>query len=91
MSYAACLIDDWLGEMYIDALGRPYYLYKGHKVGRMSQVHDEYSWEVEQGVEQEILEMTVNAIIKAGEILNLALPLNGEGKMSFEGTWKDVH
>lgn len=52
---------------------------------------DEYSWEVEDGVEDEIVDLSVKAIIKAGEILGLALPLDGEGKKSFEGTWKDVH
>jgi len=35
--------------------------------------------------------MSVKAIVKAGEILKLALPLNGEGKISYEGSWRDVH
>lgn len=91
MSYAACFMDVWLGEMFIDELGRPYYLYKGKKVRRVSAIHDEYSWEVEDGIETDIQEMSVKAIIKAGEVLKLALPLNGEGKISYEGTWKDVH
>lgn len=39
MSYAACFMDAWLGEMYIDDLGRPYYLYKGKVVKRVSMVH----------------------------------------------------
>lgn len=39
MSYAACFMDSWLGEMYIDELGRPYYLYKGKIVKRVSMVH----------------------------------------------------
>jgi len=39
MSYAACFMDAWLGEMYLDDLGRPYYLYKGKKVKRVSMVH----------------------------------------------------
>lgn len=39
MSYAACLMDTWLGEMYIDSKGRPYYLYKGKVVKRVSMVH----------------------------------------------------
>ena len=91
MSYAACFMDTWLGEMLIDELGRPYYLYKGYKVRRISMVHDEYSWEVEDGAQEAIREMSVKAIVKAGEVLKLALPLNGEGKISYEGTWKDVH
>ena len=39
MSYAACFMDTWLGEMFIDALGRPYYMYKGKQVRRISMVH----------------------------------------------------
>lgn len=39
MSYAACFMDSWLGEMYIDEIGRPYYLYKGKIVKRVSMVH----------------------------------------------------
>lgn len=39
MSYAACFMDSWLGEMYIDDLGRPYYLYEGKIVKRISMVH----------------------------------------------------
>lgn len=39
MSYAACLMDSWLGEMYIDELGRPYYLLDDKKVKRVSMVH----------------------------------------------------
>ena len=91
MSYAACLMDIWLGEMHIDALGRPYYLVGDKVVKRTSMVHDEYSWEVEDGLEDYMQELTVKAIVKAGEILKLELPLNGEGKKSFEGTWADVH
>ena len=39
MSYAACLMDTWLGEMYLDDLGRPYYLYNDKVVKRISMVH----------------------------------------------------
>lgn len=39
MSYAACFMDNWLGDMHIDELGRPYYLYKGKVVKRISMVH----------------------------------------------------
>lgn len=91
MSYAACFMDSWLGEMYIDNMGRPYYLHKGKVVKRISMVHDEYSWEVEDGIQDEISQMSVKAIIKSGEYLKLSLPLNGEGKISFEGSWLHVH
>ena len=91
MSYAACLMDTWLGELYLDNLGRPFYLYKGKTVRRISMVHDEYSWEVEDGVEEEVRQLSTKAIVKAGEILKLEIPLAAEGKMEKDGSWKDVH
>lgn len=91
MSYAACFMDNWLGELYLDELGRPYYNYQGFVVKRISMVHDEYSWEVEAGAEEAIKALSEKAIVKAGEALKLALPLAAEGKVSFEGSWKDVH
>lgn len=39
MSYAACYMDAWLGELHLDDKGRPYYLYKGKVVKRISMVH----------------------------------------------------
>lgn len=91
MSYAACLMDNWLGEIELDEIGRPYYLKDGKKIKRVSMVHDEYSWECEDGVEEWVRLNSVKAIEKAGEILKLALPLAGEGKKSYNGSWKDVH
>jgi hypothetical protein len=52
---------------------------------------DEYSWEIEDGIEEEIRELSVKAVIKAGEVLKLPLPLDGEGKIAKNGTWKNVH
>lgn len=91
MSIAACMMDARLGELEIDERGRPYYTYKGKKVFRISLVHDEYSWLVEDGIHEEIRQMSVDCIIKAGEYLKLPLPLDGEGKASFQGSWRDVH
>lgn len=88
-SIAACMMDNKLGEMYLDEKFRPYYLYKGRVVKRVSLFHDEYSWEVEDGIEEEIRQLTVECIIKAGEYLKLPLPLDGEGKVG--RTWRCVH
>jgi hypothetical protein len=91
MSYAACFMDNWLGEFHLDSKGRPYYIFKGKEVRRLSMVHDEFSWEIEDGVQEEVVKMAENAIVEAGKALKLALPLAAEGKMSFNGSWKDVH
>ena len=91
MSYAACLMDNNLGDFLLDELGRPYYRYKGKTVKRVSFFHDEINFEVEDGIQEDIKVLSVNGIVKAGEYLKLALPLGAEGKMSFEGSWRDVH
>ena len=91
MSYAACLMDNWLGELHLDELGRPYYDYQGYIVKRISMIHDEYSWEVQEGAEDAIMQLSEKAIVKAGELLKLSLPLAAEGKKAFEGSWKMVH
>lgn len=52
---------------------------------------DEYSWLVEDGVEEEISQMSEKAIVEAGKFLKLALPLAAEGKKSYQGSWRDVH
>lgn len=36
---ACCFMDTWLGEMYIDDKGRPYYIYKGYEVKRVIYYH----------------------------------------------------
>lgn len=89
MSIAACIMDAKLGEFYLDELGRPYYLWKGRKVKRTNLTHDEYSWIVEDGIEEDIRQISVKAIIEAGEFMKLPIPLDGEGKIG--RSWKEVH
>lgn len=52
---------------------------------------DEYSFLAEDGVEQEVVEFGEKAIEAAGKALKLALPLKGEGKKAYMGSWRDVH
>ena len=54
-------------------------------------IHDEYSWQVEDGLQEEMKELTVKAIVRAGEILKLDIELAGEAKAEFQGSWRDVH
>jgi len=39
MDLACCIMDTKLGEMFIDDLGRPYYMYKGSQVKRVIYYH----------------------------------------------------
>lgn len=89
MDYAACVMDMWLGDVYMDAQRRPYYLYKGKWVSRIGYFHDELEYECDESVAEEVSKMIEKAIEKAGVILKLTVPLAGEGKTG--KSWKEVH
>lgn len=89
MDYATCFMDMWLGEIYWDEKRRPYYLYKGKIVRRVIYYHDEMSFECEKEVAEEVAQMIVKAIVRAGELLKLKVHLAGEGKVG--RNWCETH
>ena len=88
MDYALCFMDHWLGKMYWEDR-KPYYIYKGYKVRRICYQHDEAEFEAEEPIAQEIGEMIVKAIEKAGQFLKLKVPLAGEAKVG--KNWRETH
>jgi hypothetical protein len=88
MDYALCFMDHWLGEIHWEDR-KPYYLYKGHKVRRIGYMHDEAEFEAEEPIAEEIGDMIVKAIAKAGEFLKIKVPLAGEAKIGHN--WKETH
>jgi hypothetical protein len=89
MDLACCFMDAKLGEMFIDELGRPYYLYKGKQVRRVVYYHDEYSFECAPEVAEEVKKMAENSIAEAGRFFKLNVELAGEGKVG--KSWQAVH
>src|SRR5690606_3967057 len=89
MDYACCFMDMWLGEIYWDEKRRPYYLYKGCKVRRVIYYHDEYSFECDREIAEEVGKMLEKAIEKAGELCKMKIPLAGEYKVG--RSWKETH
>lgn len=88
MDYAGCFMDMWLGGLkWKDR--KPYYLYKGHIVRRVAYMHDEYEFECDEAIAEDIARMIEKAIEKAGQFLKLKVPLAGEGKIG--KSWKEVH
>ncbi len=81
ITYALCIVDNKLGWMDIDELGRPYYRYKGHIVKRLAAFHDQGDYEAEPEVAEEVGKMIVDAIKKAGELLEMKVALDGEYKI----------
>jgi hypothetical protein len=88
MDYAGCFMDVWLGGLkWKDR--KPYYEYKGYIVRRIAYQHDEYEYEAEEGIAEEVGRMIEKAIEKAGQYLKLNVPLAGEAKIG--KSWKEVH
>ena len=81
ITYALCFMDNKLGWLQIDELGRPYYKYKGHVVKRLAAFHDQGDFEAEPEVAEEVGQLIVDYIKKAGEVLNMQVELDGEYKV----------
>jgi len=81
ITYALCFMDNKLGWLQIDEMGRPYYNYKGHVVKRLAAFHDQGDFEAEPEVAEEIGQLIVDYIKKAGEVLNMQVELDGEYKV----------
>lgn len=80
MSYAFCMMDNNLGWLQIDELGRPYYEYKGYRVARLATFHDQGDYEASPEVADEVGKMLVDFIKKAGVMLGMRVELDGEYK-----------
>lgn len=89
MDYACCILDQRLGGLKLDALGRPYYLYKGKVVKRVLYYHDEASFEQPPELSQEIADMIADAIVKGGELAKIKIPLDADGEIG--KSWAEIH
>lgn len=78
MDYAGIFLNRWLGDIQVDVDGTPGYLYKGHWVYRMGYFHDELQFSCPPEIAEEIGQLGVKAIRKAGEHLKMRVPMEGE-------------
>lgn len=89
MDISLMFMDKWLGGIQWDKNGLPCYKYKGYEIRRVIYMHDEGQWECSLEIADELGELGVKSIKKAGEYLKLNVPLEAEhivGK-----TWRDCH
>ena len=89
MDYSLCLMDSWLGGIKYDSNNLPMYLYKGYEVRRVIYYHDEAAWECLPEIADDVLELGIMSIIKAGEALKLNVPLDADGNVG--QSWADIH
>ena len=81
ITYALCMMDNILGWMELDEIGRPYYKYKGHVVKRLAAFHDQGDFETEPEVAEEVGQSLIKCIKKAGQMLEMKVELDGEYKI----------
>lgn len=81
ITYAACLMDNYLGWMKLDDKNRPYYEFNGKIVRRLAAFHDQIDFECDPEVADEVGQKIVDCIIKAGKMLSMKVELNGEYKI----------
>lgn len=92
MDYAGMYLDYWLGGIKWETHNGilvPVYRYKGYLVRRVCYYHDEYNFECEVAIADEVKDMICNAIVKAGQYLKLNIALAGDGKTG--KNWSEVH
>ena len=76
MKYAMVILDEWIREMGLDA-------------EKIIDMHDEGQFEVHKSIADMVGAMGCASIVKAGELLNLAIPLAGEYKVGMN--WSETH
>lgn len=89
MSYACVLVDKELGGLLFDADWKPYYRYKGHVAKRVLFVHDELQFECDEEIAHDVGQIIVDAIIEAGIILKMRVPLGGDYDVGLN--WAQTH
>ena len=89
MDYSLALMDRWLGGITYDCNSLPMYKYKGHEVRRVLYYHDEGAFECSEDISQDVLNLGIKSIVRAGEMLNLNVPLDADG--SIGATWANIH
>ncbi len=89
VDYSVCLFDMKMGEMFIDSLGRPYYLYKDKIVRRVLYVHDEYGVEANSTISSEVAQIMEKTMSAAGTFFKMNIELKGEAKIG--KNWMETH
>lgn len=89
MDYAGCLLDSYLGGIKWDDNWKPHYIYKGKIVRRIAYVHDEYEFECEEVVVDDVARLIEKALSEAGKRLNVKVPIVGEAQTGYN--WAEVH
>lgn len=86
---ALVFFDKEMGGLLLDERFRPYYRYNGYIVKRVLYQHDEGQFECSPEIAEEIGQIFVSCIKKAGEYLKMKVALDGEYKVHVN--WMGTH
>lgn len=86
---ALVFFDKEMGGLLLDERFRPYYRYNGYIVKRVLYQHDEGQFECSPEIAEEIGQIFVSCIKKAGEYLKMKVTLDGEYKVHVN--WMGTH
>jgi len=91
MDFSAAWMDRQLGGIILDSTVEQ--CYTGYRVGqfyarRVLMMHDEYVYECDPEIAEQILEIGCESIKRAGEYFKMKVPLLSEGKVG--QTWADL-
>lgn len=89
MGYSAIIMDEKLGGLRFDDKFLPYYKYKGKIAKRVLYFHDEFQYECDPEISEEIGKMLVDSIKEAGVQLGLRIELDGDYNIG--SSWATTH
>lgn len=90
---AGAVVMKWATVWLMDTLGQHYKTYdwfcEDYDVALVCHQHDEYVLECKEEIAQHVSDLSIEAIVLAGEHYNFRCPLAAESKIG--KTWMDVH
>ena len=80
-------MDKRLGGIITEGL--PHYIVNGHTARRVIYYHDEFMWECDTEIAEDILQCGIDSIKEAAIIMGIRVPIGADGKIGMN--WKEIH
>ena len=84
-SAGALVCKRWAVEMELELRKRGW----KDRVQVVANIHDEHQYEVDEEIAEEVGQLSIECIKKAGEYFNIRIPLDGEANVG--DNWKETH
>jgi len=84
-SAGALVCKRWAVEMELELRKRGW----KDRVQVVANIHDEHQYECDEDIAEEVGELSIECIKRAGEYFNIRIPLDGEANVG--NNWKETH